>query len=370
MNAKLKLVISDAADRDVLYTTDWASVPLPQQMILTERVEAVKNIPNSQPLRDLFAQVRVDDTVHSPTNNVSSKKRKSSEMATDEIVDSNTTQKLPWRQVKSENVFENRITYPSQPLSKTAQKKQRRALEVAAAAEVKSNVDLERRKQRFNTGHPSPPHHSSRDDIANVSQGPVVGTCQDLEKRYFRLTAPPKAETVRPLEVLRKTYDLIKKKWKNGNNYGYACDQLKSLRQDLTVQHIKNSFTVDVYELHGRIALEKNDMGEYNQCQTQLRALYKQNLGGHPAEFLAYRILYFIYTCDRTGINDVLADLTPLDRQQSAVKHALDVRSALASGNYHRFFRLFHDTPNMGAYLIDMFVARERMAALAAVCKA
>jgi hypothetical protein len=138
----------------------------------------------------------------------------------------------------------------------------------------------------------------------------------------------------------------------------------------LTVQHIKNEFTVTVYEIHARIALEKGDMGEYNQCQTQLRALYSQKLGGHPEEFLAYRILYFIHTCNRTDMNDVLADLTPADKRHHAVKHALDVRSALALGNYHRFFRLYLDSPNMGAYLMDMFIERERLAALANICKA
>ncbi len=87
-------------------------------------------------------------------------------------------------------------------------------------------------------------------------------------------------------------------------------------------------------------------------------------------EFKAYRILYFIHTCNRTDMNDILADLTTAEKKDAAVKHALDARSALALGNYHRFFHLYLDTPNMGAYLMDMFVSRERLAALSNICKA
>ena len=89
------------------------------------------------------------------------------------------------------------------------------------------------------------------------TEGPVVGRCMDLEKRYLRLTSAPDPNMVRPLHVLEKTLDLLKKKWRTENNYSYICDQFKSLRQDLTVQHIKSEFTITVYEIHGRIALEK-----------------------------------------------------------------------------------------------------------------
>jgi hypothetical protein len=244
----------------------------------------------------------------------------------------------------------------------------------------KSQHDLETRKRRFEDGDngfprsPAPPPTPWRREEGysklDVDLGPVIGTCQDLEKNYFRLTAAPNPAHVRPLHILEKTLDLLKKKWKKENNYSYICNQFKSLRQDLTVQHIKTDFTVNVYEIHARIALEKGDLGEYNQCQTQLRSLYLQNLGGHPTEFKAYRVLYFIHTCNRTDMNDVLADLTPAEKKSPAVKHALDARSALALGNYHRFFQLYLETPNMGAYLMDMFVGRERLAALTNICKA
>jgi len=238
----------------------------------------------------------------------------------------------------------------------------------------KTTANLESRRRRFEdsyTGSKSPrTQESSR--VASPEPkvtGPIVGRSQKLEKNYFRLTSAPNPDDVRPLEVLRKTLELLKKKWRSDGNYVYICDQFKSLRQDLTVQHIKNEFTTSVYEYHARIALEKGDLGEYNQCQTQLRELYKQNLGGHPVEFKAYRILYFIHTCNQTDMNDVLSDLTPADKKEPSIKHALEVRSALALGNYHKFFKLYLAVPDMGAYLMDMFVERERLAALACLCK-
>lgn len=215
----------------------------------------------------------------------------------------------------------------------------------------------------------------------------IVGTSQKLEKRYLRLTSAPDPSTVRPVHILRKSLDLMKQKWKAEQDYNYICDQLKAIRQDLTVQMVRDELTVEVYETHARIALEKGDLGEYNQCQTQLSQLYAQDInGGHVMEFLAYRLLYFLYTRNRTGnsfmhdcihllkvlaaINQFLSQLNPEKRVDPAVKHALEVRSALAQSDYHSFFQLYLITPNMGSYMIDHMLDRERAKALLIMCRA
>jgi uncharacterized protein (UPF0335 family) len=95
---------------------------------------------------------------------------------------------------------------------------------------------------------------------------------------------------VRPVPILKKTLNLLKKKWRQEENYSYICDQFKSVRQDLTVsgfeyqifrfvrkvltfsptkvQRIQNEFTVQVYEIHARIALEKVcfKLATYGKC--------------------------------------------------------------------------------------------------------
>lgn len=351
---KLKQVITEAAERNELGTIDWYNYPLPQELIQSTQSMAMNAMSYAQ-----------------AAGGRQTLKRKSPEPSS--LPESNNSTLPPWLKKNSTTALAERMTYPNKAQPEHGGKRQKQIASFRAGVPTSKFNDLEKRRERFNSGNgQTTPHHSSRDDspLLGANDGPVVGTCQKLEKSYFRLTAPPKPETVRPLPVLKEAIQLIITKWKDEHNYGYACDQFKSMRQDLTVQHIKNDFTVRVYEAHARIALEKGDLGEYNQCQTQLRTLHKQNLGGCPGEFMAYRIFYFIHTCNRTGMNDVLADLTLADKQHPAVLHALKVRSSLATGNYHRFFELYDDPPNMGGYLMDMFVTRERVAAVASICRA
>jgi hypothetical protein len=339
MEEKLKSTISKAKDSGELYTLDWDAMPLPQQLVKAERAQALQPI---------------SPTEWAPDANVSSKKRKSGDMSTDE----RSSATPPWREAQGRGSLGDRITFMPPDM--------RSEMDVEVRVQnSKFQKQKEKRQRRFDAEYKS----AYREPTPEPSTGPIIGTCETLEKRYLRLTSAPNPALVRPERILHQTLEFLKSKWRKENNYGYICDQFKSMRQDLTVQRIRNDFTVSVYEIHARIALEKGDLGEYNQCQTQLRALYQLGLKGNPIEFKAYRILYFIYSANRGALNDAIADLTAGEKQEHAIKHALDVRSALALGNYHRFFQLYLDTPNMGAYLMDMFVVRERLAALAAICK-
>lgn len=175
----------------------------------------------------------------------------------------------------------------------------------------------------------------------------------------------------------------------------------------MQVQRIKNEFTVTVYEIHARMALEsvsvhssliitslnlvvighrQSDMVEYNACQATLKNLYETGIKGKREEFTAYRILTLLHGHNRTGLSTVschipsltcsgpelnlyVGQLTTDIKMTPPVQHALAVSRALAMGNYHALFDLYLNAPNMGGYIMDHFVERERIRAMLVITK-
>ncbi|KAF6203459.1 hypothetical protein GE061_001790 [Apolygus lucorum] len=205
-----------------------------------------------------------------------------------------------------------------------------------------------------------------------VSDLHIIGTCEDLEKGYLRLTSAPEASQVRPKSVLIKSLEMVKAKWVKDRDYHYTFEQLKSIRQDLTVQGIRDALSVDVYETHARIALEMKDHAEFNQCQSQLRILHEEvvDASENKIEFKAYGILYFIFTKDFMELSTRLCSLTKEEKEDECVRHAVSLARAWMVGNHVRIFKLYKSAPKMSSYLIDLFVGRERLAYFKVIMKA
>ena len=57
--------------------------------------------------------------------------------------------------------------------------------------------------------------------------------------------------TVRPVSTLRRAFGELKRRWSTQDNpdYDFVCEQLKTIRQDLSLQGVRDEFTVQVYEV-------------------------------------------------------------------------------------------------------------------------
>jgi len=210
--------------------------------------------------------------------------------------------------------------------------------------------------------------------LLQQSETAVVGFCTDIEKDFYRLTSVADPSTVRPKNILQISLArLLEKRKKRECPYvPYICSQLKAIRQDLTIQHIKDAFTIEVYEAHARIALEEGDINEFNQCQTQLIELYKDlPKEGCQCEFSAYRILYSTFLQGKVGnelaiatMTGVLSALTEEHNQHKSVIHANRVRQAVEEQDYYRFFLLYKTVPNLGICLMKKMESDMRLVGL------
>eukprot|EP00002_Diphylleia_rotans_P012531 TRINITY_DN2451_c0_g1_i5.p1 TRINITY_DN2451_c0_g1~~TRINITY_DN2451_c0_g1_i5.p1 ORF type:complete len:214 (+),score=32.10 TRINITY_DN2451_c0_g1_i5:57-698(+) len=107
----------------------------------------------------------------------------------------------------------------------------------------------------------------------------IVGTNKALWKSYTRLTESPKAEEIRPRSILQHAFEELSK-CIGEKTYAWISDQLRSMRQDLMVQGIRDDLTVRVYELHLELALQNNDLHSFHTCHAQLEDIYSVGLKG------------------------------------------------------------------------------------------
>ena len=108
-------------------------------------------------------------------------------------------------------------------------------------------------------------------------------------------------------------------------------------------------------------------------------------------EFIGYRILYLIYSENRSGLfyckiklilkvhfnlfvfqglESLLKKLKKLDSKDEVIDHALRVRRSWALRNYYTFFHLYKNAPKMSSFLMNWFVSRERKRAFFVFIKA
>ena len=346
---QLKAIINAASANGTLYSRNWTAVTPPKPAALPV---AAATAPAPKRAR---MSSSIDPKVKTDMNRINERLARFANSSSSTVDGNSTTMKSS-----------SSATARNKPTSKAARRAERRA------AAKKGN--------KIASALSSYPAYLTSMGFGDVNGGgaeghpldwPKIQGCnQVLEKDFLRLTKPPAPKDVRPEPVLKAALKHIKAQYRASAQtgkpgYKWFWSQLKSIRQDLRVQHLRSKLTVQVYETHARIALEHGDASEFHQCQTQLAALYEHDVpGGHPLEFLGYRILYDVHSGASTDLIAILGSLTEDEASAPGVAHALEVRASASVGNYIRFFKLYQTAPDMGGWIMDLMVPRERRRAL------
>ncbi|KAH0795946.1 SAC3/GANP family protein [Histomonas meleagridis] len=202
---------------------------------------------------------------------------------------------------------------------------------------------------------------------------PIVGTSTAMEKQYLRLAGNtlPDASNFRPLPILIQSFEYCLGKYEQNKDYEYISEQLRSIRQDLLVQHIENPFCVKVYEKHAHLAIMNEDWGNFNQSMTSLEKLYKMNFGEYEniCEFFCYRIVYSIGVDDEAGLYSFIPRIPENVILSDQVQIALKIWKFSNTGEWVKFFEIMNNASDFLKKVMSIKAKQMRFLALSSSVK-
>ncbi|KAL7720396.1 Leukocyte receptor cluster member [Entamoeba marina] len=208
--------------------------------------------------------------------------------------------------VKEEKIFNK--PYQSQD------KKPHKRIESNSTTRKRANEVLEQNEQLFIKQNKV---NKQFDFSLYEDKGPV--SKRDKNKN---LIGEARSEDVRPKHVLKKSLKFVLSKFHKENDYDYVCDQLKAIRQDLTLQHINDDFTIQVYTIHSEISIQNEDISEFMQCASTLRKLFKlQRLPPTNDKLLMYTAYTILFNIDSKNVTSTASYSQIIEIPHEALTH-------------------------------------------------
>ena len=227
----------------------------------------------------------------------------------------------------------------------------------------------QKRMEKTASLRPNENDNMSEDDGYNIrdENDNLIGTSTELEKHYFRVKGIPKSSDVRPLDILKKSLQYVLDKYHSNNDYHYICDQLKSIRQDLTLQHIENEFSIEVYEIHSTISLENEDVSEFIQCASALKMLYTKF--HYPIDHernVFYIAATMLCNIDSKNVPPVISYSMIRNIPQCLLSHdyiqfVLNVKKTYDNGEYHIYLQQYRNAPHQFKIIMKIVLDKVRL---------
>lgn len=346
MEKKLAEMIKLAEQTKTLWTRDWANVPLPMSKSKTPKASVPEAAFNMS-----FPQAAEK---------------------------SSSKSKQPKSKLASASHL---LASPTQLSATKSTARPSKGIYSAGVGEISGDVDDdEKREMRASRFRDVP--SSSTPRYSDYSNGEydagdgteelatIMGTNTALEKPYLRLTERPLPSMVRPVHVLKRSLELMRRKKREGASWtNYLGEQMKSIRQDLVIQAVTDEFALEVYETNARWCLENNDVAEFKRCLLRIEEFYNHLdiSSPHMDEFYCYSLLYNLLSEDFPALNAELATLKGDRRTHEAILHAVRICEAYIDNNWHAFFRLAKRTYFLEKHILDVASERLRSNALKSI---
>ena len=216
-----------------------------------------------------------------------------------------------------------------------------------------------------------------------------------IREVLLRFSKAPNPSTVRPLRILEQAFDFVMNKYQSTHDWLYISNQLKSIRQDLMVQSIRNDFAILVYEENARLALAMvipNAVNPWSRSRPVLSRTIESNsfnvklnwrcctrtVGIERISMNSWCIDYSILSSWMTRkvetiITVVFSSLSFWSRLESSrilveinelepsndlehLQAAVELCSAFRRKNFMEFFTLYQALPELAQCLVNLFL--------------
>lgn len=159
-----------------------------------------------------------------------------------------------------------------------------------------------------------------------------------VTRSYLRTLDPT---TIRPLPVLQQALRQLQQRHDSDGNYSAACEQLKTIRQDLVAGRVEDTaFAQSVYETHARLALAAGDLPELRACISMLRQLQPGEGGEFAAQGVLFALLAHVSGTHKDMLVLELRDVAQRGLLEDMhVARALSLCRAMLSGDYVQFVK-------------------------------